>query len=200
MGQILHTDIWPLLTSAEVNIRVAYEQKENLPIPKYITWNNSITKHSHIHLNNHAKYASWNKWVLVRDLKMSRDGDLLMLRGRLFHSIGAAAAKDLLPKFSNRHRGDVSWWFSLDRRVRVGEYGTSCSRRYAGASPFRALYVSRRILKSILCFTGSQCRSTRTGVMWSYFRHWVMTRAAWFWRIWSWVMSSLGMPNIKLLQ
>ena len=126
MGQILHTDIWPLLTSAEVNIRVAYEQKENLPIPKYITWNNSITKHSHIHLNNHAKYASWNKWVLVRDLKMSRDGDRLMLRGRLFHSIGAAAAKDLLPKFSNRHRGDVSWWFSLDRRVRVGEYGTSC--------------------------------------------------------------------------
>ena len=128
MGQIFHTDIWPLLTSAEVNIRVAYEQKENLPIPKYITWNNSITKHSHIHLNNHVKYASWNKWVLVRDLKMSRDGDRLMLRGRSFHSIGAAAAKDLLPKFSNRHRGDVSWWFSLDRRVRVGEYGTSCSR------------------------------------------------------------------------
>ena len=167
MGQILHTDIWPLLISAEVNIRVAYEQKKNLPIPKYITWNNSITKHSQIHLNNHVKYASWNKWVLVRDLKMSRDGDRLMLRGRSFHSSGAAAAKDLLPKFSNRHRGDVSWWFSLDRRVRVGEYGTSCSRRYAGASPFRALYVSR-ILKSILCFTGSQCRSTRTGVMWSY--------------------------------
>ena len=42
MGQILHTDIWPLLTSAEVNIRVAYELKENLPIQKYITWNNSI--------------------------------------------------------------------------------------------------------------------------------------------------------------
>ena len=87
MGQILHTDIWPLLTSAEVNIRVAYEQKENLPIPKYITWNNSITKHSHIHLNNHVKYASWNKWVLVRDLKMSRDGDRLMLRGRSFSEI-----------------------------------------------------------------------------------------------------------------
>ena len=116
LPEILHTDIWPLLTSAEVNIRVAYEQKENLPIPKYITWNNSITKHSHIHLNNHVKYASWNKWVLVRDLKMSRDGDRLMLRGRSFHSIGAVAAKDLLPKFSNRHRGDVSWWFSLDRR------------------------------------------------------------------------------------
>ena len=82
----------------------------------------SITKHSHIHLNNHVKYASWNKWLLVRDLKMSRDGDRLMLRGRSFHSIGAAAAKDLLPKFPNRHRGDVSWWFSLDRRVCVGEY------------------------------------------------------------------------------
>ena len=34
MGQILHTDIWPLLTSAEVNIRVAYEQKEKSTYPK----------------------------------------------------------------------------------------------------------------------------------------------------------------------
>ena len=105
-----------------------------------------------------------------------------MFRGKLFHSVGAAAAKDLLPKYSNRHLGGVSRWFSADRRVRFGEYGISSSRIYAGASPFKALYVSKRILKSILCFTGSQCRSTRTGVMWSYLRHLVMTRAAWFWR------------------
>ena len=123
-----------------------------------------------------------------------------MFRGKLFHSVGAAAAKDLLPKYSNRHLGGVSRWFSVDRRVRFGEYGISSSRIYAGASPFKALYVSKRILKSILCFTGSQCRSTRTGVMWSYLRHLVMTRAAWFWRFWSWNMSSLGIPNIRLLQ
>ena len=73
-----------------------------------------------------------------------------MFRGKLFHSVGAAAAKDLLPKYSNRHLGGVSRWFSVDRRVRFGEYGISSSRIYAGASPFKALYVSKRILKSIL--------------------------------------------------
>ena len=77
-----------------------------------------------------------------------------MFRGKLFHSVGAAAAKDLLPKYSNRHLGGVSRWFSVDRIVRFGEYGISSSRIYAGASPFKALYVSKRILKSILCFTG----------------------------------------------
>ena len=35
---------------------------------------------------------------------MSTDGDCLMCRGRSFHSTGAAAAKDLLPKYSNRRR------------------------------------------------------------------------------------------------
>ena len=118
-------------------------------------------------------------------LKLSTDGDCLMFRGKLFHSVGAAAAKDLLPKYSNWHLGCVSRWFS---------------RIYAGASPFKALYVSKSILKSILCFTGSQCRSRRKGVMRSYLRHLVMTRAAWFWRFWSWDMSSLGIPNIRLLQ
>ena len=146
------------------------------------------------------KLASWNRCVLIRNLKISTDGACLMFRGKLFHSVGAAAAKDLLPKYSNRHLGGVSRWFSVDRRVRFGEYGISSSRIYAGASPFKALYVNKRILKPILCFTGSQCRSTRTLVVWSYLRHLVMTRAAWFWRFWSWDMSSLGIPNIRLLQ
>ena len=108
--------------------------------------------------------------------KISTDGACWMFRGKLFHSVGAAAAKDLLRKYSNRHLGGVSRWFSVDRRVRFGEYGISSSRIYTGASPFKALHVSKKILKSILCFTGSQCRSMRTGVMWSYLRHLVMTR------------------------
>ena len=185
----------------------------------------------------------------MRDLKMSTYGDCLMFSGRLFHSAGAAAAKDLLPIFSNRHLGGVSWSFSVDRRMRAGVYGNSHSLhddvikwkhvprywpfvrrihrspvnsphkgqwhgalmfflnyvwingwvnnhgagdlrryrdhydvtvmyRYAGASPLG-------ILNPILCFTGSQCRSTTNGVMWSYFRRFVMARAAWFWRFWS---------------
>ena len=81
---------------------------------------------------------------------MSSDGGRLMYSGRSFHSIGVAAAKDLLPKFSKRHRRDVSSWFSLDRRVRVGECGMSCLK-------------------------------------------------VWYEGV-SWVMSSLGMPNNKLLQ
>ena len=36
--------------------------------------------------------------------------------------------------------------------------------------------------------------------MWLYFHHFVMTRAAWFWCFWSWDISSLPLPNIKLLQ
>ena len=76
-----------------------------------------------------------------------------MFRGKLFHSVGAAAAKDLLPKYSNRHLGGVSRWVSVDRGVRFREYGISTLRIYAGASPFKALYVSKMILRSILCFT-----------------------------------------------
>ena len=57
---------------------------------------------------------------------MSTDGDRLTFSGRSLHSIGAAATKELLPKVSSRHRRDVSWWFSLDRRVRVEENRTSC--------------------------------------------------------------------------
>ena len=32
-----------------------------------------------------------------------------MFRGKLFHSVGAAAAKDLLPKYSNRLQNSLSF-------------------------------------------------------------------------------------------
>ena len=57
---------------------------------------------------------------------------------------------------------------------------------YAGVRPSRVLQVSNRILKSIVCFMESQCKLTRTGVMWSCLCHWIMTRATWFSRLWSW--------------
>ena len=69
MGQILHTDIWPLLTSAEVNIRVAYEQKENLPIPKYITWNNSITKTFTYTFKQSRKICKLKQMSLISNLQ-----------------------------------------------------------------------------------------------------------------------------------
>ena len=78
--------------------------------------------------------------------------------------------------------------------------GASAATDHAVSSPFKALFVSRRISKSILRFIWRQCRSTRTWVMWSYLRHLVMTRVTWFWHFWSWAIISLGMANIKLLQ
>ena len=68
-----------------------------------------------------------------------------MFRGKLFHSVGAAAAKDLQSKYSNRHLGGVSRCFSVDQRVRVGEYVISGSHIYASVSPFKALFVSKII-------------------------------------------------------
>ena len=80
--------------------------------------------------------------------------------------VAAAAKKPLLKPVD-----DFTW---------VVECALGSTKRtiqaYAGASHVKALYVSKIILKSILCFTGSQCRSTRTGLMWS------------------------DLPNIKLLQ
>jgi len=44
-----------------------------------------------------------------------------------------------------------------------------------------AVDVFRRMLKSILCWTGRQCKDLRTGGMWSTFLVFVRTRAAAFW-------------------
>src|SRR4029434_6842931 len=55
-----------------------------------------------------------------------------------------------------------------------------------GSRSFRALYVSRSTLKSILLLTGSQCREASTGEMCSYFLVLVSVRAAAFcisWRL-----------------
>ena len=49
-----------------------------------------------------------------------------------------------------------------------------------GARSFRALYVSRSTLKSILLLTGSQCREASTGEMCSYVLVLVSVRAAAF--------------------
>ena len=59
---------------------------------------------------------------------------------------------------------------------------------YRGASPFKALYVNRRILNSILLSTGSQCSSYRVVVIWSYFLSPEMSHAAVFCTLWSFSM------------
>ena len=44
------------------------------------------------------------------------------------------------------------------------------SLRYRGAVPWRHWWDRREILNWILCWTGSQWRDLRMGVMWWYFR------------------------------
>ncbi len=67
----------------------------------------------------------------------------------------------------------------------VGDFLLIKSHRYEGASPWYALKVNRRILKFILNFTGSQCRSLRTGMMCSNLFVPVTTLAAAFCAFWT---------------
>jgi len=52
----------------------------------------------------------------------------------------------------------------------VGQYGTTSSLRFDGASPIKALQVRRSILNVILDFTGSQCRAANTAA--SFWINW----------------------------
>ena len=99
--------------------------------------------------------------IMMLCLDMSTDRDFSMLSGRLFDSVGTAATKAILSKCPKRLIGGVNWLYTVDRRVSTGVYGTNSLRIYASASPFRVLFVSKRILKSIFCFTRNHCRLTR---------------------------------------
>src|SRR4029434_7409663 len=69
-----------------------------------------------------------------------------------------------------------------------------------GARSFRALYVSRSTLKSILLLTGSQCREASTGVMCSYFVVLVSVRAAAFCISWRLFIELMLHPDRRALQ
>ena len=73
----------------------------------------------------------------------------------------------------------------FDLRVLVLACLTNSSLKYRGAHPCMHLKVKSRILNSILFLMGSQWRSFRTGVMWSYFLEPLTTLAALFWTFWS---------------
>ena len=141
-----------------------------------------------------------NMQVFNLELNRSGDGDSLISSGILFHRRGAAAWNERLPKYSRRHFTGVSRCWSADRRARLGWYGASKSFRYAGASPFRALYIRRRILNLILYTTGSQWRLKRTGVICAYFLVRVTILAALFWHRWSWLIWLSWIPCSNELQ
>ena len=125
----------------------------------------------------------------------------LMYSGILFQSLGAHAEKAWLPYLWLRVAGTASCHVSAeDRRVRTWLCSPSSSSKQAGANSCSARYVSSSILKTILCWTGSQCRWWKTGVMCSNFLVLVTMRAAIFCRHWSLLMSTSGRPKKRLLQ
>ena len=68
------------------------------------------------------------------------------------------------------------------------------SEMYDGARPLMALYVMTSTLNRMRWWTGSQCSSTRMGVIWSCFLVSVIRRAAEFWTDCSLAISQSGRP------
>ena len=73
-----------------------------------------------------------------------------IVRGRLFHSDGAANANLPSPKFGEAVRGTLSRLLSIERRAGPGRYDLMRSRRYSGPSQCTAWYVRVSTLKRIV--------------------------------------------------
>ena len=86
--------------------------------------------------------------------------------GKPFHTVGAVILKALHAE----ELGTASLFMVEERSDLVGWYLWMIEARYAGCCDESTLKVCVAILKAILCETGSQCKSARTGVMWSNFR------------------------------
>ncbi len=95
--------------------------------------------------------------------------DLLCLisLGSLFQSYGAALQNALSPYDRSLVLGSTNYRLSWARDLRLHGllYTVIKLHMYSGALLWRALKVSRSILKLILNLTGSQCNWTRTGII-----------------------------------
>ena len=89
--------------------------------------------------------------------------------GKPFHTVGAATLKALhaVTELLAEELGTASLFMVEEQSDLVGWYLWMIEARYEGCCDERILKVSVAILKVILCETGSQCKSARTGVMWS---------------------------------
>ena len=99
-------------------------------------------------------------------LKSFKFQAFLMCSGRLFQTHGAVNVKALSPYVFNLAFGTTNWFLFDDLKVLVGSYSLTKSEIYTGLVPFSALKQIVAILYSILAFTGSQCSSSRSGVIW----------------------------------
>ena len=122
-----------------------------------------------------------------------------MSGGSAFHKRGADARKDLSPH-DRFVLASWNWWLFPDRRPSLAHL-FSCSRsaKYIGVLLVLSLNTMEIILYFILCLTGSQWRSIRTGVIWADTLDLVMRRAAEFWIFCSRLIWLSGSPFKVLL-
>ena len=88
--------------------------------------------------------------------------------GRAFYNLGAANTKARSPRVAlGLIFGKLSKAPSLELLTLYLDTGLEVIKKlkYEGARPLKILKTIKRILNSILNFTGSQCKSTNRGVM-----------------------------------
>ncbi len=142
--------------------------------------------HSQQHCNkNRSQFigvkASLKRYVLSLCLKQATFGLLRISMGRGFQRNGATLLKALSLYILSLVLGSTNRKSLQFHKLYVGNIFSIKSHRYEGVSPSYALKVSRRILKFILNFTGSQCRLLRSGLMCSNLFVPVTPLAAAFW-------------------
>ena len=150
------------------------------------------------------KSLIWNRYVFSWLLNWAIVFASSNQRGSRFHSIGAKTENAWKLCDTVAYFGTFSKCYEneIEDQCRGPMWPSKSSDRYAGAMPFSGLYVSSKTLNTTLCFTGSQCRDTKTGLMWSNFFVSVTSLAAMFLKCCSfaiWV-PYLGRPNRMLLQ
>ena len=148
----------------------------------------------------------YSKWSLKRCvfnffLKLFKLRQCLTSDGKSFQILGAAFEKARSPKHCRSvFLGISSTIWLFERRFLKGLFNFTSSLRYWGARPWMHLYAVSAILYLILCSTGSQWRSLRTGVMWSYFLVFVTIRPAVFCAYCYFLISFFFTPDSKALQ
>ena len=122
--------------------------------------------------------------------------------GRLFHSLGPAAAKLRSPSFvlvrGTTNVGTLAERSRLLLLTSLANLHLPC--KYVGASPREIWYINIASLKSIRRLTGNQCSCLSTGVMCSRLPVCVSSRAAAFWTDCSFLSRVSVMPQRAALQ
>ena len=126
----------------------------------------------------HWRYAWLHKNALSCFLKEFKDCEkFVKWTGRAFQTDGAAWRIARLAKLV---LATSTWrrFVELDRSDLDAVWKLRRSARYSGFSVITVLYVYKATSNLILDAIGSQCRSARTGVMWSHFLAPETTRAS----------------------